>query len=452
MELSEKQIEALAPDASSLKAGKSLSKPQQWLLKQHNHRAIWGEIKGNGSKPYRTQVDLQQLAFKCSCPSFKFPCKHGLGLLLAFASQATAFEADASEPDWVKEWLDKRQAKAEKEEKKAEQTPESTEANEAKAQKAKEKRQQQRLSQVETGIDELRLWLKDLVRVGLLDLPNKNTRFFDQVIARMVDAKATGLAAKIRALRELNYTNDAWQTQALGIIAETFLLLEAYRNLDKQNPVFQQNIKNLIGWSQSSKDLLQDEQAETIQDTWVALGHEEVETEGILTHRTWLWGLQSNRTALVLHFVTPYAPPPALIPIGHIFRAILAFFPAVVPQRAIIKQSLENVKTIPQLPQSCSSWEEALQYQSKATALLPLVSDLPVVVQQVRLMTHEQQLYLCDHTWRYLRLSASVVPKTLHKMFAHAGNNPVLLAGILRQDGFLPLGYFESNRYIFLAS
>ncbi|MGB8191873.1 MAG: SWIM zinc finger family protein, partial [Chitinophagaceae bacterium] len=81
MNLSEEQILALAPDESSKKSGKELSNASKWVSKGANETALWGECKGSGSKPYQTQVDLANIAFKCSCPSRKFPCKHGLGLL-----------------------------------------------------------------------------------------------------------------------------------------------------------------------------------------------------------------------------------------------------------------------------------------------------------------------------------------------------------------------------------
>jgi uncharacterized Zn finger protein len=80
---------------------------------------------------------LQHIAFKCSCPSRKFPCKHGLGILLVYARKPDAFTA-AAPPDWVTGWLDKRQFKAEKKVEAPTKAPDShaqakrTEAREAK--------------------------------------------------------------------------------------------------------------------------------------------------------------------------------------------------------------------------------------------------------------------------------------------------------------------------------
>lgn len=81
----QEQILALAPDANSAKNGKALATSSKWSFLGCNDKAVWGECQGSGKKPYQTQIDLTQLAFKCSCPSRKFPCKHGIGMFLLFS-------------------------------------------------------------------------------------------------------------------------------------------------------------------------------------------------------------------------------------------------------------------------------------------------------------------------------------------------------------------------------
>lgn len=48
-----------------------------------------------------------------SCPSRKFPWKHGLGLYLLKAAEPGLFNS-ADEPQWVSDWLGSRQARQEK--------------------------------------------------------------------------------------------------------------------------------------------------------------------------------------------------------------------------------------------------------------------------------------------------------------------------------------------------
>lgn len=107
------QVLALAPDDASRKAGARLGGAGPWSQTGGSASgAVWGLCKGSGSKPYRTVVDLSGPAYKCSCPSRKFPCKHALGLLLLRAAEGldTSAEVSAAAPDWAREWLAERAA------------------------------------------------------------------------------------------------------------------------------------------------------------------------------------------------------------------------------------------------------------------------------------------------------------------------------------------------------
>ena len=173
MNLSEDQILSLAPDEATKKSGKDLATPSKWVSKSFNDRAIWGECQGSGSRPYQTQIDTGNIAFKCSCPSRKFPCKHGIGLMLLHARHKNIFSTSDA-PAWVTEWLNKRTEKQLIEEEKP--------IDEA----AQKKRLQARHQKVSDGIDELRRWIKDIVRNGIIIIPEKGFTWFEQMAKRMV--------------------------------------------------------------------------------------------------------------------------------------------------------------------------------------------------------------------------------------------------------------------------
>ncbi|MEJ7587631.1 MAG: SWIM zinc finger family protein [Ferruginibacter sp.] len=170
MNLSEDQILALAPDEASKKAGRDLSGITKWVSKGINEQALWGECQGSGSKPYQTQVDLRSLSFKCSCPSRKFPCKHGLGLLFLHEKHPGLF-TDREEPAWVAEWMKKKQ---EREEKKVEKTEQPVD------EAAQLKRRQAREKSVDNGIAELLRWTKDIIRNCIITIPEKGENFLPQ--------------------------------------------------------------------------------------------------------------------------------------------------------------------------------------------------------------------------------------------------------------------------------
>src|SRR5215467_12774043 len=155
MNWSAEQILALSPDASSAKAGRALATARKWLRLGADEQTAWGLCQGSGKDPYQTQIDLTGPAFRCSCPSRKFPCKHALGLFLTLATQPAEFR-EKRPPDWVVEWVASRAKRADQRvEKQANaETGEKT-VDEA----AKSRRAAGREAKVTAGLQELDLWL-----------------------------------------------------------------------------------------------------------------------------------------------------------------------------------------------------------------------------------------------------------------------------------------------------
>jgi len=189
MPLTHEQIKTLAPDAASIKAAQGLSSRAKWPNCGQHENVLWGECKGSGKKPYQVRADIVENAFKCTCPSRKFPCKHTLGLMLLYANDNTAFQ-NTDTPEWVTEWIESRQAKAEKKQARAEEK-----AQKQADPKAKAKREDKRRKQIQQGLDDLNTWLQDRLRAGFAELPQQSHSFWSEPAARLVDAQAPGLSA-----------------------------------------------------------------------------------------------------------------------------------------------------------------------------------------------------------------------------------------------------------------
>jgi len=80
------RVLGLAPDESSRRAAAALGRTAPWSGAGVAGDVLWGLCAGSGKNPYQVVVDLGGPAYKCSCPSRKFPCKHALGLLLNWAN------------------------------------------------------------------------------------------------------------------------------------------------------------------------------------------------------------------------------------------------------------------------------------------------------------------------------------------------------------------------------
>ncbi|MBY0573571.1 MAG: SWIM zinc finger family protein, partial [Undibacterium sp.] len=169
--LTTEQILALAPDAASAKAGSGQANLSYWSKFGANEQALWGLCQGSGKDPYRTQIELATPAFKCSCPSRKFPCKHGLGLYLLYAKHADKFQHE--QEAWVAEWLRGREQRQEKKINQVEVAQDLSVEAIASREKSAQKRQDKRETNVAQGIALMETWLRDLASDGLAGLRSK---------------------------------------------------------------------------------------------------------------------------------------------------------------------------------------------------------------------------------------------------------------------------------------
>jgi hypothetical protein len=231
---------------------------------------------------------LSEPAFRCSCPSRKFPCKHALGLLLLLAEDAVP---DGQRPEWVQEWLDSREQRAER------AAARSARPDRPPDPEAQARRALRREERVAGGVEELRRWLADLVRRGLAEAQRESWEFFEQPAARMVDAQAPGLASRVRRIASARVGGDEWAQRTLEEAGLLGLLLEAYGRLDELPEATRVDVRQQIGWTVPSEQVLA---GERVRDAWASLGQVVVEDERLRSQRTWLHGMRTGRSALLL--------------------------------------------------------------------------------------------------------------------------------------------------------
>ncbi|MBE7170693.1 MAG: SWIM zinc finger family protein [Williamsia sp.] len=429
MNLSEEQILQLAPDEASRKAGLGLAGAAKWVSRGVNDRALWGECQGSGSKPYQTQVDLSTTSFKCSCPSRKFPCKHGLGLLLLYARQSSQFK-DHEMPPWVAEWIQKR----EKGEQKA--TAPDKKVDEA----AQQKRGENREKKVGAGIEELLRWIKDIVRGGFMQLPDKQPAFWEGMAKRMVDAQAGGLATLVKQLGETNFFADGWQTGCIEQLLSIYLIAHAYKNREGLSAALQQDVRALIGFTQNQENL---KEATGITDTWLVLGKQVVQEEQLTVERYWLYGTQTAKSALVLQFLVRAQGAVLSLTPGMFIEAELVYYPSAVPLRALIKKhaSARPVSLQGMMP----AWRELRKQEVETKALFPFLQARPCVVEQLTPVWHKERWWLLDKNNELMEIAAPFAP--IWKLAAISGGKPLDTALVGRDNQYEPIGVWENGQY-----
>jgi hypothetical protein len=368
------QILALAPDPASAKAGTQLAVPRNWSNLGKTETALWGECQGSGKTPYRTRIDLGAPAFKCSCPSRKFPCKHGLGLYLLLATDPALFSG-ADEPEWVRDWLQGRQQRQDKKTEKAEaaQTPEALAAATAQARKREEKRE----DKVDAGLIELQTWLHDLAREGLAGVRSRGQGFWDGIAARLADAQAAPLARRLRRAGAMLYQSSLADAESLlaNELASIYLLIQAWQRIDGLPPALQADVRALLGWTVAQEDVLRQD---AVADCWRVLAQSTVDDERLRVRATWLRGATGGRWALLLHYAVGNQGFEQQLAPDTEFDGELCFYPSAYPLRAQLRQQAD-VRPLAAAGQPCSL-DALLDTHAHALAVQPFLERHPVLL------------------------------------------------------------------------
>jgi hypothetical protein len=382
MQFTQEQIVKLAPDDASVKAGKALATVSKWVVKSVHERALWGDCQGSGKTPYKTIVDLANLAFKCSCPSRKFPCKHGLGLLFLYSSNSSSFSTEINIAPHVEEWLEKRATKAES----------KSSADKAPDEQAQLKRAELREKKVNAGVEELRLWLRDVVRTGIMNVPQNPYQFNQNITARMVDSQAGGLANQLRKINRINFYSEGWQKHLIKQLSKTYLLTESYLNLESLTDELKQEVRAQIGWTTPKEELLS---LEGIKDEWLVLAITLEEEANLKTEKAWLYGSSSKRCALILSFYAGNQLPATRLIEGGTVNAELVYYPSATPLRALLKDHLEarSSFTDPEVANDIMSLHENVTVWLSEN---PFAEQLPFILNQVKVIFIQDQWFLAD--------------------------------------------------------
>ncbi|QGY02443.1 SWIM zinc finger family protein [Methylobacterium mesophilicum SR1.6/6] len=436
MSLTVDQILALAPDASSRNAGQGLAKPATWSGLGRAGAAIFGEVKGSGASPYRTVADPAKAASKCTCPSRKFPCKHALGLMLIDAATPLP---EAPPPDWVSAWMAGRENRAAAAESRAREPDRPVDL------KAQAKRRQARADRVAAALDELDLWLSDLMRRGLAAARAEPYAVFDRMAGRLVDGQVPGLARRVRALPGLAAAGpvpgapkpEAALALAVGQIA---LLVRAARRLSLLDPEQAAGVRAALGLPVAADTLAT---RPGHDDDWAVLAHSVEEEDRLVARSVWLAGRRTGAVAQVIAYGPPGTPLPETPAAGQDFSGTLAFHPGDPALRAVLRDGRPVAAASVALPGG-GTVEVARDVFAAVLTRAPWTERWPLRLCGVRLgrLADDSAFAVGDATG-CLPLRAS---PHLPALLAVAAGHPVDLFGLYDGIGLAPLALVAHGR------
>jgi hypothetical protein len=426
------QVLALAPDAASRKAGSKLGAAGPWSeAGSSDEGAVWGLCKGSGSKPYQTVVDIADAAgpaYKCSCPSRKFPCKHALGLLLLWAADDAAVPPGQA-PDWAGQWIAGRRKRTE--EKRAGDAPGAPPGSADP--EAARRRAERRAERVSAGAVELEQRLADLLRGGLATAEQSGYGLWEETAARMVDAQAQGLAGRVRELGAIPSTGPGWPVRLLEECALLHLLGQGWLRRERLPDGLAATVRSRMGLPASAD-------GPPLRDRWLVLAQYDTTDPRLTTRRIWLHGADSHRTVLLLSYgAAGRAPEPAL-PVGLALDAEVSAYPGAGQLRVALGEQFAPPAPAAIRPPGLTTSQAAARY-GDALRDDPWLESVPVTLDRVVPAPDGDswQLADADEDGALPLTSAARSRPGLWRLVALSGGAPVKVFGECGHQGFTPL-------------
>ncbi|WP_298572567.1 SWIM zinc finger family protein [Streptomyces luteogriseus] len=426
------QVLALAPDAASRKAGSKLGAAGPWSeAGSSDEGTVWGLCKGSGSKPYQTVVDIAGAAgpaYKCSCPSRKFPCKHALGLLLLWAADDAAVPP-GQEPEWAEQWTAGRRRRAE--ERKAGDgsgTPSGSADPEAARRRA-----ERRAERVTSGAVELEQRLADLLRGGLATAEQSGYGLWEETAARMVDAQAQGLAGRVRELGAIPSTGPGWPVRLLEECALLHLLGQGWLRRERLPDGLAATVRSRMGLPASAD-------GPPLRDRWLVLAQYDTTDPRLTTRRIWLHGADSHRTVLLLSYGAAGRAPELALPVGLTLEAEVSAYPGAGQPRVALGEQFAPPAPAAIRPPGMTTSRAAARY-GDALRDDPWLESVPVTLDRVVPAPDGDSWQLADAD-EDAALPLTPVARSrpgLWRLVALSGGAPVRVFGEYGHQGFTPL-------------
>lgn len=424
---------SLAPDASAQRVARALAGDKAWcevgLSVDDVPPTVWGLCQGSGVHPYQVCIDLTEPAYRCSCPSRKFPCKHTLAMLLRWAHGAVP---EAPAPNWVREWQGSRADRVSQAVSRAEV---ARNGGEGTGRAASEKAALRRAERVVAGLDELDRWLADQIRGGLAGVTSLGYAHWDAMAARLVDAQAPGAARLVRNLADYVGDPERLLTE-LGLLR---LLAAGFARLDDLPPELAATVRLRVGLPVAGVQVLA---GEPVRDRWQVLGVRDEPENDLMVRRVWLRGADSGRAALVLSFAGPGQVFVTDLVLGTALDADLCFYPdhlrVLISRRHAPAAPISVVAGARPVPASMREYAQAL-------AADPWLERWPMVLADVvPAKVGERWCLTADGDGVPLDPAAG----TPWRLVAAAAGRPLTVAGEWTAAGLRPLSAWVHDRLV----
>lgn len=407
--------------------------------------------------------DTRPFGYRCTCPSKKQPCKHVLALLVLWAGASPAVP-DAPAPAEIAAWLASRagsepsladllegRSPVELRATAAGRAagPADPEATMARADpEAAAARAEARIGRIRDGMGELELWLGDLIRHGLGWAASQRFGFWDAMAARLVDASAPGAATKLRDLAAFPHTGEGWPGRMLGAVARLHLLAAGWARYLELPESTQADLRTAAGWAWPASAVVAS--ADREQDRWYVLARVTDDDPQLRVQRSWMWGLEHGRPALIVDFARPGSPFAWQLWPGQVLPAEVARYPGSAPLRVLVTGPAPDGGDEPAgAPPGLDSLSEVAAERGRALAADPWLERWPVSVRDVVPLPEPGGGWAVGDRDGD-RVPLRVAEPSAWRLAAVSAGQPIHLLGEWDGDAVVPLGAWAEGRMVVL--
>ncbi len=453
------QVLALAPDDSARRSARGLATPRPWSELGSTDSLVWGKCQGSGKAPYQVTVDLHGPAFRCTCPSRKLPCKHGLGLLLLWSANDASVADTPVAADFAGDWAAQRDDLA------ARRAPRQAGGRGKGAghedggsgggsgvgsgvgvgggvgggtggggradPEAAARRAAQRDATMSAGLADFETWLSDLVRQGLAVARQQPYSYWDRAAARLVDAQLPALADRVRTAGGAIRAPGDWSGIILAELGRWFAAVRGWQQRQHLPEDLAADLATFLGLARRREDI---EATGTVRDRWHLVGVRLGGDDRIRSQRTWLFGQSSEEWVLLLDFAAAGATLQVPGVVGAVIDGEVAHYPGGQPRRGLLVGSRQVVGIADRIPDT-GSVSDALDRGAHWLAANPWRDRFPVALRRVVTVTEHDRAWVVGDDGAALPIADGV---DVWSLLALTGGRPVDIFGELEGDRLFP--------------
>lgn len=425
-------VQGFTPDYATLHSAEDLDFKGSWgehgwsrIESELDSRLLWAEfLNGRRASHYAT-ILYPQLQAACTCAPARFPCRHVVALAIRDSFNKLV---ESPPPDWA---LDEFASTSRYFETRTAATDSTDDSLEREL--------------LVSGMADLEKWLGDLMRRGLVAMPQGDNRLWLDAANRLVDAYAFEPARELRELSSIPGTVPQWPERLLPRLGRLALMCRGFRRLDELALPEQGDLFSAAGFPlRPGRD--------TVVDDWQVRGRIISTDSKHQKARIWLWGCNTRRWALLVDDRAPGQQAGQCLPVGATLHCELAYTPSAYPLIAIPSSDFRLTQSSPTAPIASLDVDQAAGDLALALVSNPWLRVHPAILSDVFvepiLNPSPASLWrLRDRSGRIMKLPERFSQGW--RLLALAADRPISLFGEWDGEIFLPLSvYIEGWRSI----